>query len=235
MNMISILLLKDFKTSFKNLFVFSSVITVPILGFIFSLNPGMDPQQLAGMFAVLIVLNIYVAGANTTACLIAEEKEMKTLNTLKLANIKPTQIMISKIVSSGTILLVTSMISYFIMSGYVIMSIPMFLVIAIIHCAIALTIGFIIGIATKSQIIASSLAAAVGFFMLLITDIVYVIPLPDIAWEIVIRTAPFVVIRLLTTPGVYFPFAEDLLYSLLGLVVVFVVALVVYKKRSGLQ
>lgn len=221
--MLLTLMENDFKRVLQNFLVIAPLAMGPL----FMLTM---PNELFGMY---VLMGITVNGLGLSAVLIAEEKEKRTLNTLLLANVKITQIIASKVAVSILFILVSSLIMYFMVSAYEYVYLYRFIIGVTLGSVASLILGLIIGVCTKSQMVASTIAGVAGMILTFSMDMLHWSNLPDFLVEILARFYTFSLGRLALMPANhYFGLWHDILWSLVNIAIFFGVFLLIYKKRA---
>lgn len=230
MNTLTAMIVKDIRLSMKNFYIYSTLLMSPLLGFIMGLNT--DAESRGFLFTLFVFMNIFVSGINITACLISEEKELRTLNTLILANASPAKIIFSKMLSGVILTTVANIALYFIMDGSNVIGFAQFILSSFLATIAVLIVGSTIGAFTTSQLKASSIAGLLGVIMIFSTDVIHSLAPTGIILEIIIRTLPFSFSRMLMMYGnEYFTFGQDVFITLVNVIVLLGLFAIVYRKR----
>ena len=238
MNNIITLLKKQTKNVIYNAFIISSLIMMPFFAWIMTSGGERGSEELAYALLFYVLLNTVINAINMAACLIAEEKEQNTLNVLMTSTIKASELLVSNLIITFLAVIVSNIAIYFLLSGYDFMNFSTFIFSSSLGSIVAILMGAIIGIVCKSQMIASSVAAALGFASLFITDILYHLNLSGFLNDVVYQLYPLPFVRLLMTSGMtyYEETAGFVVGDIIGLLINIVlfagIFIVIYKKRG---
>lgn len=237
MNNVIILLKKQTKNVIYNAFIISSLIMMPFFAWIMTSGEELA-EELAYALLFYVLLNTVINAINMAACLIAEEKEQNTLNVLMTSTVKASELLVSNLIITFLAVIVSNVAIYFLLSGYYFMNFSTFIFSSSLGSIVAILMGAIIGIVCKSQMIASSVAAALGFASLFITDILYHLNLSGFLNDVVYQLYPLPFVRLLMTSGMtyYEETAGFVVGDIIGLLINIVlfagIFIVIYRKRG---
>lgn len=160
MNHIIAIIKKQLKDTLKNKTVFIQFVMFPVLTLIMN-NAVQIPEMPEHFFVNLFaVMYIGMAPLTSTAAIISEEKEKNTLRVLIMSNVKPHEYLLgigcyvwSACMIGGIIICIAG--------GYNLQTSLVFIGIMAIGILPSLLIGAIIGIGSKTQMMATSLAVPV--------------------------------------------------------------------------
>lgn len=160
MNNIIAILIKQRKDTLKNKTILIQFIMFPILTFI--MNHAITIDGMAENFFVNLFATMYIGMAPLTsmAAIIAEEKEKNTLRMLMMSNVKPHEYLFG----IGSYIWLACMIGAFVIctaGGYKLWEKVTFMGIMAIGILISLLAGAVIGIWSKTQMMATSIAIPV--------------------------------------------------------------------------
>jgi len=238
MNTILTLIKKQSMNIVYNSFIVSSLIAMPMMAWLMTSGAERGSIELENIWLFFILMNTVANGVNMMACLISEEKEQNTLNVLMTSTVSASEFLISNLLVSFLVVMLSNSTIYFLLSGHDFISFPNFLFGSFLGSIVAILIGAIVGIFCKSQMIATSVAGAIGFFSIFFTDILYVLNLPDTISNIAYQIYPLPFVRLLMTPGMtYYEEVAALVLGdsvglLINIIVLFAIFIVIYKKKG---
>ena len=156
----TIIFKKQMKDTGKNIALLIQFIMFPFMAIIMENAiqlEDMPEHFFVGMFAVM---HIGMAPLNVTTAIISEEKEKNTLRTLLFANIKPTEYLIG---IGGYVFSACMMgtVVFDLLGGYRGKEFWFFLLIMAAGMMVSMLLGAVIGIRSKSQIVATTVMTPV--------------------------------------------------------------------------
>jgi len=156
------LYVKQFKNLMYNYFVLAGFFVPLAMSFLMRIT--VEPEVRGSLFIMMIQMSILLGGANTMCCLIAEEKEKNTLNVLMTSTVSSLDFLISNSLITSTFTILLNISIYLIIGGNYI-SFSIFLIVTTLATFIATVLGAVIGLVSKNQMSASTIASPI--FLLL--------------------------------------------------------------------
>lgn len=157
---IKAIFIKQLKETFKNKAVLIQIVMFPIIAFILTNSVG--EEMIPTDYFVILFASMYVGMTPIIilSSIISEEKETGSLRMLIMSNVKPIEYILG-ISFYVMICCVIGLISMGITGGYTGIQLVYFIVICSLGMLISMLIGSIIGMVSKNQMAANSLAIPV--------------------------------------------------------------------------
>ena len=160
-NKIFALYYKQMKNLLFNVFVLVGLFVPVAMAFLLMTSM----TNTGDILSIAVLMNIVMGGMNTTCCLIAEEKEKKTLNVLITSTVTAGDFLLSNALVTLTLIMSVNLFIYCLV-GSTGISLVTFMLLTTLCSIPSTVVGAIIGMISKSQMSASAMVMPVLMLLL---------------------------------------------------------------------